>query len=104
MSNTTIGSKGYPPIIASLGARGDALTQILCVLITALFWFAVSFLFVILHLMHALPFDLLSTLYQAASFLGLSPVLLTVLSWRGVEKLLYLYINYYVKTHVQMQS
>ena len=104
MLNNTIGSKGYPQIIAIQGAHGDALTQIISILITSVFWFALAMLLLILQALHVLPLDRLYKFYQAMCILGLSPILLTVLSRRGVEWLCYKYINHYIKTYVQKQT
>ena len=86
---------------AFLLIQQHALIRLISIIITFLFWFLISFFILILFLFDLLLPGQLLQIHQVLSIFGLSPVLLTLLSWRMIERMCSAYIRKYVSKHLQ---
>ena len=92
---------------ALLIIRGVAIIRLISIVIAFLFWFSVTTLVLLLNLFGIFPFDILRQLLeinQVLSIIGLSPLLLTILSWRLIEKLCSFYIQKYTIKHIKLKQ
>lgn len=86
---------------AFLLAGMHGLVRLLAIISTFFFWFFVSGLILAFLRLNLVSLDQLLLLNQALGIFGLSPILLTVLSWRIIEKIYAYYLTRYAKKHVK---
>ena len=79
------------------------LIRVLSILITFLFWFFLALAVVILQ-PQMLSLSKLSALTQGLGIVGLSPVLMTTLSWKMIEKTLAFYLQKYADNHTAWKN
>ncbi len=85
---------------AYLLCQQGALVRLASIIITFQVFLCLSLLALVLGLLNLMPMGPLSQLNLALSIFGLSPFALTVLAWRGVEKICSAYIRKYVSKHL----
>lgn len=77
------------------------LIRLVSIIITFIFWFFIAVIIFSLHLLGFVHVDqLFQKLSTVVGTLGISPLLLTVLTWRKIEKLCSLFLKTYVSTHL----
>lgn len=92
------------PETSYLATQQHALIRIVSIIITFLFWFSLAMFFLALQLLHVLSLDRLLQLNLVLTTIGISPVLLTVLTWRGIEWTCSFYIRKYIAKFWKMKT
>lgn len=87
--------------IAFILARIDFIMILFSIIITFLFWFAISIFFLLLHTSGVLTYAHIKYAREVLAIFGLSPILLATATWRISKKLLCLCINKYAESHVE---
>ena len=86
---------------AYLLAQQHAIIRLISMTMTFLFWFSISILIIVREGHRVISFGPLSKLNQFLSIFGLSPLLLTLLTWRGIDRICSLYIKKYISSHLR---
>lgn len=94
MKNKTIHVNSYE--IGYLLTQQHALIRLVSIILTFQFFLCLSLLLLGASLLKILPFAPLEHIGLVLSIFGLSPFGLTVLAWRGIEKLCSFYIRRYI--------
>lgn len=89
MTELKVQGTGYE--LALIFAELDAIKILFSVIITFLFWLLIANVLIAVYLLHPTHLDHLLSLYKVLSFLGLSVVFLTVLTWRMILKIMWRY-------------
>ena len=97
-TNNSLVWKSYET--AYLATQQQALIRMISIIITFLFWFSIVILILVFQLLHVLSLDKLLQLNLALTTIGISPILLTVLSWRGFEWLCSFCIRKYIEKYL----
>jgi len=88
---------------AMLILRGVAIIRLISIIITFVFWFSLIVSILFLYVLKMIDLSYLEQflkITQVLGIFGLSPFLLTVLSWRLVEKLCSFYIRKYIAKYL----
>ena len=100
-SNPPITKVKIDPDIAFLVTVQKGQTRLISIIITFIFWFFISIVLISLQLLGIIQVDkILLKLSTVLSMLGLSPLLMTILTWRRVEKLCSLFLKSYKSSHL----
>ena len=86
---------------AFLLSQQHALIRIVSIIITFLFWFSISMFILVLHLLELIFLTHILQLNLVLGIFGISPILLTFLTWRLLEKGCSFYISKYTQSHVK---
>ena len=91
--------------IAILAVGQGATNRLVAILATLVFWQTISFLLIALVCLGVIPrtifHEYISNIALVLSIFGVSPFLLSVLSWRTSEKLLCRFLSYYQSQHLK---
>jgi hypothetical protein len=104
MTQPIMNIKGTVGEMACMVAELHALRYLFAITFTFLFWVSLSILLVVLYLLKIIHSDQILSVHSYLSFVGMSPILLTILTWRLVGKLLDKYVKWFLKTHVQVEK
>jgi hypothetical protein len=80
------------------------LIRLLAIITTFFFWLCLSALALVFLRLNLISLGQLSLLHQVLGIVGLSPILLTVLSWRIIEKIYSYYLTHYANKHTEIEK
>lgn len=80
------------------------LIRLLAVITTFFFWLCLSALALVFLRLNLISLGQLSLLNQVLGIVGLSPILLTVLSWRIIEKIYSYCLTRYANKHTEIEK
>ena len=83
--------------------RGVAIIRLISIIITFIFWFSLIVSILLLNLFGLIPFDYFYQflkINQVLGIIGITPFLLTILSWRLIEKICSFFIRKYTMKHI----
>jgi|BarGraNGADG00212_2_1021979.scaffolds.fasta_scaffold01483_9 hypothetical protein len=99
---TEIKIQGAKYEMALIFAELDAIKTLLSVIITFLFWLLLAIVLIAVYLLCPTILGHLLSLYKVLSFLGLSVVVLTVLTWKIILKLMWrYYFQWYTRKYAK---
>jgi hypothetical protein len=96
--------KGTREEMAFMVAELHALRRLFAITFAFLLWLLIAILLFALCLLRIVPLGRILSVHQYLSFLGISPFLLTVLTWRVAEKLLDRYTRWFLRKYVQNEK
>jgi hypothetical protein len=96
--------RGTKMEMALMIAEIHAMRKLFAIMFAFLFWFFLSIFLAILCLAKIIRLEQFLSVRQYLSILGISPFLLTISSYRLVEKWLDEYVRRFLKSHVQINE
>lgn len=90
--------------IAFLLSGQHGLTRQIAIITTFFFWFCLSALALVFLRLNLISLAQLSQMNQALAIVGLSPLLLTVFSWRIIEKIYSYYLTWYANKYTEIEK
>src|SRR4030042_2396205 len=100
-SNPQITKVNIDPNIAFIITVQRGQTRLISIVITFIFWFFIAIMLIALHLLGLFHVDRIFLKFSTVvGILGLSPLLLTTLTWRIIEKLCASFLKSYKSSHL----
>jgi len=93
--------------LATIATVRNAIVTLISILATFVFWFAVATTLAVLVAFDVLPVQMVKFARSGLGLLslfGISPVLLTMLTWKGMSWMCFRFVGKHVQTHLVIEN
>ncbi len=85
--------------VATAHVKIDGLLRLISITLAFVFWFLMAAIILFCYFYGSLTLFALEQTFQIVTAIGLSPILLVVLTWRTFEKICSIYLTAYAKKY-----